>query len=68
MIHEALINREKTGPLPEAEYSALLMNVTQGKCYSVSEYEKILMALGFDQLTHQDTTADRGVITAVKRG
>lgn len=67
VIHEALINREKTGPLPEAEYSALLMNVTQGKCYSVGEYEKILMALGFDQLTHQDTTADRGMITAVKR-
>ncbi|MFT5465462.1 MAG: putative O-methyltransferase YrrM [Verrucomicrobiales bacterium] len=68
VIHEALINREKTGPLAEAEYSALLMNVTQGKCYSVSEYEKILMGLGFEQPTHQDTIADRGVMTAVKRG
>lgn len=67
VIHEALINREKDGPLPEAEYSALLMNVTQGKCYSISEYEKILMELGFGQVTHQDTVADRGVITAVKR-
>ena len=37
VIHEAFLNDEKTGPLPVAEYSALLMNVTQGKCYTPAE-------------------------------
>src|SRR3954465_7027543 len=37
IIHDAIINREKTGPLPVASYSALLMNITEGKCYSIAE-------------------------------
>lgn len=67
VIHEAFINDEKTGPLPVAEYSALLMNVTQGKSYTPAEYGEILSEAGFEVGEYQDTIADRGFMTAVKR-
>ena len=67
VIHEAFLNDEKTGPLPVAEYSALLMNVTQGKCYTPAEYGTILAESGFAVGEYQDTIADRGFMTAVKQ-
>ena len=67
VIHEAFLNDEKTGPLPIAEYSALLMNVTQGKCYTPAEYGTILAESGFAVGEYQDTIADRGFMTAVKQ-
>ena len=66
VIHEAFINADKTGPLPVAEYSAILMHSTQGKCYATSEYERILDQLGFIAITCTDTIVDRGVMTARK--
>ena len=66
VIHEAFINDEKNGPLPVAEYSALLMNITQGKCYAPSEYGAVLEELNFKVGPYQDTIADRGFITAIK--
>ncbi len=66
VIHEAFISDDKTGPLPVAEYSALLMNVTHGKCYTPAEYDAILTESGFEVGGYQDTIADRGFITAVK--
>lgn len=66
VIHEAFINDDKTGPKPVAEYSALLMHSTQGKCYATSEYAPILTAAGFSEITYADTAADRGVMTARK--
>jgi len=66
VIHDAFINAEKTGPLAVAEYSALLMNVTQGKCYATSEYEAQLAPLGFKDFRYEDTTGDRGFLTAIK--
>lgn len=66
LIHDAFINADKTGPLPVAEYSAMLMHSTQGKCYSTSEYEALLTEAGFRDFTYQDTAADRGVMTALK--
>ncbi|TWU59104.1 Carminomycin 4-O-methyltransferase [Rubripirellula tenax] len=66
VIHEAFINDEKTGPLPVAEYSALLANITQGKCYSAKEYSEVLAPMGFQVGPYQDTIADRGYMTAVK--
>lgn len=66
IIHDAIIDREKSGPLPVAEYSALLMHSTQGKCYSVGEYEDLASEAGFRGFTFQTTAADRGVITAGK--
>jgi 2-polyprenyl-3-methyl-5-hydroxy-6-metoxy-1,4-benzoquinol methylase len=66
IIHDAFINDDKTGPHPVAEYSALLMNITQGKCYSAAEYGAVLHELGFAVGPYQDTIADRGFMTAVK--
>jgi len=42
IVHDAHINAEKTGPLHVAEYSALLMQITEGKCYSVEEMRSYL--------------------------
>ncbi len=67
VIHEAFINDEKNGPLPVAEYSALLMNITQGKCYCPNEYGVFLEELNFKVGPYQDTIADRGFMTAVKQ-
>ena len=67
VIHDAFINADKTGPLPVAEYSALLMHSTQGKCYSVGEYAELLREAGFEPGAYADTAADRGFMVAVKR-
>jgi hypothetical protein len=67
IIHDAFINADKTGPLPVAEYSALLMHSTQGKCYSVGEYAEMLSEAGFEPGPYADTAADRGFMTAMKR-
>ncbi len=64
LIHDAFINADKAGPLPVAEYSALLMHSTQGKCYSTGEYETLATEAGFRGFTFATTAADRGVMTA----
>lgn len=66
LVHDAHLNAGKTGPLPVAKYSALLMNVTEGKCYSVAEMEALLTQAGFSEVRYTPTTADRSVITATK--
>lgn len=66
IIHDAFINAEKTGPLHIAEYSALLMNITEGKCYSIAEYRSYLFDAGFEFQSRGSTAAGRGFITARK--
>jgi ubiquinone/menaquinone biosynthesis C-methylase UbiE len=66
VIHDVHINAEKTGPLPNACYSALLMHSTEGKCYSVSELFPIMRELGFKNPALTATAADRSIITATK--
>jgi len=44
IIHDAFIHDAKAGPVEVAEYSALLMNITQGKCYSPAEHAALLAA------------------------
>lgn len=66
IIHDAFINADKTGPLHVAEYSALLMNITEGKCYSVNEMRGYLADAGFEALTHQNTVISRGYMLAQK--
>lgn len=66
VIHDAFINAEKDGPIPVAEYSALLMHASQGKCYAVSEYEQILGRVGFTNMTYAHTVAHRGVMVATR--
>jgi len=67
LIHDAHLNAEKSGPLPVAEYSALLMNISEGRCYSVVELEEYLTAAGFREFTFKPTTLHRSIITARKR-
>ena len=64
VIHDAHINAEKTAPLPVAAYSALLMNITEGKCYSVTEMEGFLTKAGFGDFRFVETAADRSVLAA----
>ena len=66
VIHDAFINADKTGPLHIAEYSALLMNITEGKCYSLGEMRTYLGELDFEWLDHQPTAVGRGFIVARK--
>ena len=68
IIHDMHLNSDKTGPLPVASYSALLMAVTEGRCYSVSEMELWLKESGFEGMTFEPTAADRSVITARRMG
>lgn len=66
VIHDAHINGDKTGPLPVAAYSALLMTITEGKCYSETEMADCLRESGFNDVKHIPTAADRSIITARK--
>ncbi|MCD2191007.1 methyltransferase [Actinomycetospora soli] len=64
--HDTHINQDKTGPQPVAEYSTLLMHSTPGKCWSVGELSDFAAAVGFVDITHRATAADRGVLLARK--
>jgi SAM-dependent methyltransferase len=66
VIHDAHINETKTGPLPVAKYSALLMHSTEGKCYSTAELGRYLVQTGFTDMRFTPTAADRSIITARK--
>jgi acetylserotonin N-methyltransferase len=66
VLHDAFINAEKTGPLHIAEYSALLMNITEGKCYSMGEVRGFLNDQGFEWMEYQPTAVNRGFIVARK--
>jgi 3-hydroxy-5-methyl-1-naphthoate 3-O-methyltransferase len=66
IIHDAFINEDKTGPMHVAEYSALLMHSTQGKCYSIAEYAGLLRETGFNPGSYHDTVAGRGFMTATR--
>ena len=66
ICHDAHINADKTGPLPVAAYSAMLMTITEGKCYSETEMCDLLKRAGFTDVQHRPTAADRSIITASK--
>jgi SAM-dependent methyltransferase len=67
VVHDAILDADKRGPLPVAEYSALLMNVTRGRCYSVAELAGFLVEAGFGEPDHLPTAADRSALVA-RRG
>jgi len=64
VVHDAFINKDKNGPLHIAEYSALLMNITEGKCYSVVEMSHFLFDAKFEVVDQQPTAVGRGFIVA----
>lgn len=67
LIHDALLDADKSGPIEVAEYSVFLMLTTVGRCYSVSELSGWLQSLGFGQITHVPTAAYRSALIATKR-
>ncbi|HUF63676.1 MAG TPA: methyltransferase [Verrucomicrobiales bacterium] len=66
VVHEAFLNRAKDGPLPVAEYSAILMHATRGRCYGIGEMEDFLRVAGFVRPRYRTTAADRGFFIAQK--
>ena len=68
VIHDMHLHADKSGPLPVAEYSVILMHSTEGKCYSLGELAELFAAVGFRDLKHTPTAADRSIVTAVKPG
>lgn len=66
IIHDAHINDTKTGPVSVAEYSVLLMFLSEGKCYSTSEMKQILEEIGFEDIQYRPTILNRSIITGIK--
>ncbi|MHB8694346.1 MAG: methyltransferase [Solirubrobacteraceae bacterium] len=62
--HDTHVNANKTGPLPVAEYSVLLMHSTPGKCWSEGELAAFLQETGFVDIDRRPTAADRTAIVA----
>ena len=66
IVHDAYLNEDKTGPLDVAEYSALLMNICEGRCYSLAEMRSYLKAAGFEWVTHVPSALGRSAVVARK--
>jgi predicted O-methyltransferase YrrM len=66
IIHDAHINKAKSGPLSVAEYSVLLMFLSEGKCYSIGEMMSLLKETGFINIGYKPTVLNRSIITANK--
>ena len=66
VVHDAHLDAAKSGPLPVARYSALLMAITEGRCYGTGEMEELLTEAGFRGFAHADTVADRSIVWAEK--
>lgn len=64
VIHDAFLDEAKTGPLPIAAYSVLLMHVTQGRCYSVAEMSAWLRDAGFGTATMVPSAVGRSALVA----
>ena len=67
VVHEAFLREAKDGPLPVAEYSALLMHITQGRCYAPGEIQSAANDLPLAWKEFQPTIADRGWLAAQHR-
>jgi SAM-dependent methyltransferase len=66
IVHDAFLNAAKTGPLPVAQYSALLMHSTEGRCYSLGEMRSWFEPVGLEWMEHHPTAVDRSYVLARK--
>jgi len=66
VIHDAFLNSDKSGPLPIAGYSVLLMHVTQGRCFSVREMAMWLHEAGFSKPQEVQSAIGRSALVAYK--
>jgi len=62
IVHDTFLNADKTGPLHVAEYSVLLMHVTQGRCYSEREIADWAGDAGLKLVQHVPTAAIRSAL------
>ena len=67
IIHDAHINKAKSGPISIAEYSVLLMFLSEGKCYSVTEMKDLLEETGFKDIEYRPTILNRSIIIGRKK-
>lgn len=67
MIHDAHLDATKSGPLAVAEYSALLVHSTHGRCYSVAEIQEWMRVAGLGETRIVPTSVDRSLVIGVKR-
>lgn len=67
LIHDMLLDDDKSGPLWAAEYSVLLSTVTQGRLYSAAEIGAWLAGLGFAITSRSPTSLGRSVLVAARR-
>ena len=66
VIHDAFLNADKSGPLPIAGYSVLLMHVTQGRCFSVREMAMWLLEAGFSEPHEVQSAIGRSALVAYR--
>lgn len=62
VVHDTFLNEDKTGPLHVAEYSVLLMHVTQGRCYSEKEITTWAEEAGLRLIAHVPSAAHRSAL------
>jgi SAM-dependent methyltransferase len=66
IVHDMFLDATKAGPLRTAEYSVLLMHVTQGRCYSDREVITWADEVGFRCEGHVPGGAGRSALVLVK--
>jgi SAM-dependent methyltransferase len=66
VVYDAHLDEAKAGPLPVAEYSALLVHSTQGRCYSVKELQDLMRWAGLVATHVIATVADRSLVVGTK--
>ena len=64
LIHDMLLDDDKSGPLWAAEYSVLLTTVTQGRLYSAAEIGNWLADLDMRIVARGPTALNRSVLIA----
>jgi predicted O-methyltransferase YrrM len=64
LIHDMLLDDDKSGPLWAAEYAVLLTTVTQGRLYSAAEIGGWLAELGMRIVARAPTALGRSVLVA----
>jgi O-methyltransferase domain/Dimerisation domain len=67
VVHEALYNRQKTGPFAAGAYSMIMLGWTTGRQYSGKEIREMLTGAGFAGIEIKPTFGFMSIVTGVKR-
>lgn len=68
VVHDAFLNPDKLGPLPVAQYSALLMHSTEGRCFSTAEIREWAEGSGLQWRGNHATAVDRSILIFAREG